>query len=613
MAVGSLLRSLGRYGEELIDTKSPTSQATKLIGGGAGGIAGGTDMFTQDMDDPTRDQGEMALRAVGGGILGAYAGPGMMRSMAVAKSGPDRLANALYYNYLSSPDTITRANLGAAGAMMMHGFESFITGDWDTANKLFGATKKAGNTWLKVLGGDKETVHKLRQKVLGSEYKFEVGEEFRDIGLGKWYTAGDLAAVEAMTDMGLTPAEAMRYTLTGSPETAMGQGLLKMQSEMLRGPGYAGKLLAATAMPFARVGVMGMEQGLRRTPILGLIPQSKKFGGPGMLSKQSLGQQASGTLAGAAGMGIEDELDPRFSQTLGTGAGPAFLPFAMGRGISRGLQREEPLGTPTSKLNTILRGAGAGLTEFNPLGFQPLGLVQNTAQEIPRRFIPAGVGDVAEAIDPAFGRVSAQGDLEQRAREGLTPRYQAEPGVGQFMARIPGLREKLPEDYMPVTPEGQPRFAQREALSAAGADENPLIRGMSRVMAPTRQQSTPPVRDMRDPDEQYLHNLGITRAAPSPRGSIAGIPFFSSADATSQMQQLRGTGADIGKQVLTSPPLKAMLAEMSESNPQLARLMAQILYQSITSGIGRATGVASTMVGLQGLDRPLLGGPRRGG
>ena len=93
---------------------------TRAIGGAAGGGA----FYASSDEDLTGD--EKLLRTLGGAALGGLALPGLTRALSVATTGPDRLTNAMYYNYLSSPDTIARANLGALGGTFTHLIEDCL-------------------------------------------------------------------------------------------------------------------------------------------------------------------------------------------------------------------------------------------------------------------------------------------------------------------------------------------------------------------------------------------------------------------------------------------------------------------------------------------------------
>lgn len=599
----------------LPDMRSAASQTLRFGGGLAGAGAGAATA------EPDATPGEQFLRGAAGAVGGGYAVPGFLRAMSVAKTGPDIMTNALYFNYLSSPDTIMRANLGAVGGVLNHAFEEALQGLWagseiaqkehfKNANDAFHGVWSGIDKYVKVLRGSKEEVEKLRRETLGKEFRFEVGEEFRDIGLGKWYTAGDIAAVEAMKKAGMPVQDAMRYTLTGTPETEAGQMVVGFQSKLLRDPGtgpaaYAKRLAMATAMPFARVGVVGAEQGLKRLPLLSPALYGK--GSPADIAK-TRAQGILGLGSGTAGYAAEEYLDPRISQTLGTLTGPAFLPFAAGRGLHRALRRD-PGG---SALRTGAAGIGGlteGISEFNPLGYQPLGILRNFESEIPRRFIPSAVSDVAEAMDPAFGRITAGSELESLARRNLIPGYQASPGVGAFMGKIPGLRESLPEQYIPVGPTGEPRFSSAEVLPGTTSPEGigPTMRGLSRTFFPSRQRSIPPVVDMSDPKERALYHMGISRQAPSPTGSLMGMTYRPTQAGASEMQRLRGLGPGIAGDVLTSAPMLRQIEQLSQSNPQLAQWLAQQMYSTITRGVGQGTGLAANLIGLQGGRGPFGG------
>ena len=594
------IKPLFRALQGLTDTRSPISTLLR-VGGGGGGAAIG---YSQD---PDAAQGEKILRGLGGAALGGLAIPGAMRGMAIGATGGDKLTNFLYYNYLSSPDTMARANLGAVGGMVVHGLELALTGRLDEAQKLLRGAREAPSVWMKAMRGDQKTVHKMRKEILGSEYRFEVGEEFRDIGLGKVYTAGDLAAVKAMKDAGLSTADAMRYTLTGTPESQFGQMIVNMGAKAGKG-NLLERALVGTAMPFARVGVMGMEQGLKRTPLAYL----KGFDDAASNRLKGV-RQLEGAGAATLGYNVDDSpgrpglpfisMDPRLAQTFGTFAGPAYLPFAMGRAAAQHVQR-----TPDAGVGSMLAGGAKGLTEFNPLGFSPLGFFTNFPNEASRRLIPAAVGDVAEAVDPAFGRVSGTQQLRQRVQEGRSPGYQGITGMGTAMSKIPGLREKLPMEYAPVGVTGEPRFKWQEGLGALGArgpDEpqglfGPTMRGLSRTMAPSRQQTIPALRNLQDPQEQMLQRLGIQGQAPSPGGNLMGFQYDPSQQGASQMQLLRGLGPRTARSLLTSTPLGLSLQQMAQTNPQMASWLAQRLYRTITSGIGQGTGIASNLIGLGG-------------
>ena len=594
----------------LMDTRSPLSLGLRFGGGGAGAYAGAQTAEPPVGDEPswvapwgTRYSSEQLLRAGGGAALGGWALPGFARSLAVAKTGKAAMVNSLYYSYLSSPDTMIRANLGAGGGMLMHGLEQAAIGNVGEAVKVLRGGRESVPTWFNVMTGKSKEVHKLRRQVLGSEYKFEVGEEWRDIGLGKVYTAGDIAAVQAMRKSGMSTREALRYTLTGTPRTKWGKDVVDFQSRLLREGGYGARLFAGTVMPFARVGVLGIEQGLQRTPIAGYFGKSLTEGTSRGLQTA---RQAIGGGAMYGGYQAEEHMDPRLSQTLGTLTGPAFMPFAMGRGIHRALQRTGPEQNIPS---AVVRGMGEGAMEFSPLGYSPMAFLGGPEAEIARRFVPSAVGDVAEAIDPAFGRVTDRASLRRRVQQGLAPPILQQPGVGVLASKIPGLREQLPVAYEPVGPEGRPRFPTRESMPGLlerveGTALEAPARGLSRVLAPSRGLATPPVQNLRDPTEAALYGMGIERQAPSARGSLLGFEYDPSEAMASQMQLLRGLGPEVARQIITSTPVMSLIRQIMENNPVMGRWLAERLYRTVTTGVGTVTGPLSNIMGLSGARLP---------
>ena len=63
------------------------------------------------------------------------------------------------------------------------------------------------------------------------------------------------------------------------------------------------------------------------------------------------------------------------------------------------------------------------LKELSPLGAQPGSIFYRAESEIPRRLIPSGMADVAEALDPEDWRETGP----QRIRERVASGRMAEP------------------------------------------------------------------------------------------------------------------------------------------------------------------------------------------
>ena len=570
----------------------------RLGGAALGGVGGAM------VGDEDTTQGQRLLNTAGGAALGGAALPGMARTLMMAQSGSDALVNGLYYSYLSSPDTIMRANLGAVGAVFVNGLEQLLSGDMTAATKTLGAVKGAGKVWVDSLRGSPEQVRQLRHSILGpgAEGRLDVPDEiFRDVGLGKLFTAGDNAGVYALKEGGMSADEAMRMTLTGTPETQLGQSIVGTQSDWLRSDNVAKRVVAATMMPFARVGVVGMEQGLKRVPGVGAM---ESLGGPGIRNlfsgtpqaRLSQARQMTGVGAAAVGTQTEDVFDPRAGLTVGTAAGPAFLPYTLGREFKRQLQRDP------SKVAALPSAIGETAMEFNPMGFHPMGILRRPAEEIPRRLIPSAVSDVAEAVDPAYGRTQGRGALTGLAARGEAPPWMSIPGAGQLTGRVPWAREALPVEYAPVDVLGRPRYDRPEVIP--GAEDSELLRGFSRTLFPSRTSALPPAQDLQDPQMRMLYDLGIRPGAPSPRVEMPGLggKIEMPAQTVGQVQRHRGQARERTAQILSQ-----MAPWLMSLPPQQRAIMASYLNNYINQVQGRATQAGSLALALSGggqLPRP---------
>ena len=381
----------------------------------------------------------------------------------------------------------------------------------------------------------------------------------------------------------------------------MGKGFVGLQSQWLRGESTPAGIAAATLAPFARVGILGVEQGLKRIPGIGMF---KGVGGPGWGSLTQLGgpktptrqaarlglaRQVTGGGAMGAGSAVEEEFDPRLSLTASTVAGPAFLPYTLGREFKRQLQR-------TTNLPAAVGGAvGEGLMEFSPLGFQPLGAIRRPLEELPRRLIPGAVSDVAEMIDPAYGRKQGRRELEILGDRGEVPRWMGEPGVGPALARLPGLRQRLPEEFPPVDVMGRPRLPSPEVVP--GAEQSPLLRGASRVMFPSRASAVPPAQDLLDPKMRQLYDLGIRPGPPDQRVTMPGLGgnIQMPAQAVGQVQAWRGAARERTAQILSQ--LAPWLMSLP---PQQRAVMAQYLNSYLNQVQGQATQAGALALALRG-------------
>ena len=229
------------------------------------------------------------------------------------------------------------------------------------------------------------------------------------------------------------------------------------------------------------------------------------------------------------------------------------------------------------------------------MGFQPLGALRRPEVELPRRLVPGAVADIAERIARAFGRKQGRGELQRLAERGEVPDWMAQPGVGATLARLPGMRGRLPEEYAPVDIFGRPRFKRPEVL--AGADQVPLIRGLSRVLTPSRVSAFPPAQNLQDPQMRQLYEMGIRPGPPSQRVQmpITGQDIRLPAGAVSQVQALRGSGRERTAQIMSQ------LAPWLMTLPPPQRMaMARYLSAMINQSQGQALQAGSLALALRG-------------
>jgi hypothetical protein len=586
----------------------------------AGGAAVGGYLGQASTDDPEEKWKRGILGAVAGGVVV----PGAVQATALGKTGADKLSNYLFYSYLSSPDTITRANLGAMGGIFNHLFEQAAIGVFARGAKgvqaqrnaieTIKALPEAGRIWKQTLLAPEKKVRQIRQSIFGSKAEFDYGmgqlgqdaqQRFRDVGLGRFFSAGDNAAVHALTRGGMPVQDAMRYTLAGMPETPMGQKVVGFTQGLLRDPSIGKRFIGATVAPFARVGVVGMEQGLKRMPGIG---QMKWTGGDQALktARQLMGTSAGvgGYLAEGGEESVIPGVDPRLTQALGTITGPAFLPFQMGRELRAAGKTESEL------LPQLQTGVGQTFREFNPMGFQPLGIFQRPLEETLRRSVPSGMRDIAEAMDPAFGRSGGLEDVQQAGMEGALPSLAGLiPGAGGVIGSIPGLRERLPERFDPVDWQGQPLYSDAavsppdflKELPFIGPGVEPGADILNKVMFPARQQFAPPAFSV-DPWQRSsltrdLASVGVEPGAPS--GKVSLHPLLGDLPATpqtaAQTQQFRGTANTLAANVL-----QQYLPLLERMPPAMRERWARWLFNRIKAPMNpimRTASMATTLAG----------------
>ena len=582
-----------------------------LVGGGLGATYGAQ----------TAEEGESPLlRGLGYGALGGVMLP--MGAGAVARGYQQAgvggaITDYTYFSFLSSPDTIARGNFGAVGgavtAALEKGLEGALTRDWekvvDGTRIIKSLVTEGPGIWGRAVKANPEEFARMYRQYMPSELardltapgRLGVEQHMGGVGVGKFFGAPDMAAVNAMTKGGFSRADAARYTLTGTPQSKVSQFFLAKQREARQKGGLL-EFMATQAAPFARVGLLGLEKGLQRTPIVGSI--ANRLMKTGATPTQQLVQQGIGAGAGWLGYKAEDwGIDPRIGLVAGPLAGPAFLPLQAGRELRRQRERGRV---------SVPELAGELFRESSPLGFQPLALGSSPPTEVPRRFIPAGVADIAAALDPAFGRERGRAGLEQAAQRGeyTGPLF---PGAGAAMARLPGLREQLPETFAPVDIFGQPRYAgEQPALPFIGralTGGGPVREALSRTMFPALESAAPPAMNQMDPLMAQLASLGIQPGAPTANVTLpgTGLPLQQTAQSAAAVQRYRGIARQLAANIVTQIPQLQQLPD----GPQ-KQYLSRLLMEDIQGRISRVLSAGTLPLSLsQGAQLPALLGGRR--
>ena len=591
----------------------PPLRSLLKVGRLAGGLGGGAyGAATAEPDESP------LLRGLGGAALGGLVLPGAIGSAArgfrrqvplpggQAGTRPGGLGEALaewtYFGFLGSPDTMARATGGALGGAMVGSMEllgeGLLKGDMELVRRsgrvlksLAGPGEDDGvRSWARYINQNPEEFNRSYQSIAPTPKGATTPEQYmRGEGfLGRFYGASDMVAIKALKAGGMSADEAARYTLTGEPVSRTGQWALKTQREGRKLGGVPG-FVATQLAPFARVGIMGLEKGLEHIPGFGSLAhksfqKTAKAAGrtlPEASLQKQITQQAIGAGAGAAGYYGRDKIDPRIGLVLGPLAGPAFIPYTAGREARLQQERGRPLTHPG--------WIGETLKETSPLGHQPASLFYNFTGEVPRRFIPSGVSDIAEAMDPAFGRERGPQAVQEAVERGdIAPLpLGMHPSMVAAQARIPGLRERLPETFMPTDVFGDPRWKSPEVFGSPGPGGEPhdILRALSRALFPSRESVMPPALNQSDPSQAIFRDLGLRPGAPSTRVNIPGlnVPLQQTPESAAAVAKHRGFARQLAANLLSQIP---QLQQMPDG-PQ-KRLLARQLFETIQGRISRA-------------------------
>lgn len=641
---------------------------------GATAIGGALGAATAEPDE------NPLLRGLGGAALGGVVGPAALGAAArgYRKGGggkigvADALSEWTYFNFLGSPDTMLRASSGGIGGALVGALEDMTEGvlrfDPELLKRsgrilkgLTGPGKDEGlRLWLRTIGQSPEDFTRAVQKLDPTLADLEPEQYMRgESMLGRFFSASDMVANKALQAGGRAPRESARYTLTGQGKTPLVRSILEKQKEWREG-GMGSRLFASQMMPFARVALLSGEKALEHTPLLGtgmhrlyrrldeepilkniekLRDQLADVVGPRgggyeerineKLAKELEAlakiradhpsalrqgiQQGLGVGAYLGGKEAEQRIDPRIAAVFAPIAGPAYIPFRLGQEMTRASQRDED----PSMWDVV----GETLKDVSPLGHRPTAILESPQAEFARRLIPSGAADIAEAIDPAFTRAAGPVDVRQAVERGeiSMPLLGLSPAAVAATARIPWLREQLPEEFAPTDIFGDPRYKWDDALTGVKAavfgdpgpasERNDILRGISRSVFPSRATLAPPVLNQLDPDQAIFRELGLSPGAPSTRVNLPGlgVPLQHTAQSAAAVARHRGLARQMTARILSNMPAIQNMAE-GPRKQLLVRRIAELVQSRLSQALSAGTLPIALSQGAQlpgWLQRPL--------
>jgi hypothetical protein len=221
--------------------------------------------------------------------------------------------------------------------------------------------------------------------------------------------------------------------------------------------------------------------------------------GMGLKENESLRKFVIGAGAAGLGAGIAKVASPELDAWSQAAGGPNAMLTAFGQHAARGGDRGQEGGTIMQKM----------------WGEFPL-IAENVSVNPLERMIPSGVRDIAQAMDPAFNREKGFGTVaDASVREGGDPSFLARTGRALMagpQARIPGLREGLPERPNPVDNAGNLKFPERRgfALDITLRNFTSPVKILDAVTLPKIMVGNPTINPPdypNDPTGQYLQNL----------------------------------------------------------------------------------------------------------
>jgi len=227
-----------------------------------------------------------------------------------------------YFSMLARPGSIARASGGALSGTAIAAMTQAARGD------ISGSARILGHLLVR---SPVEYLRALRSPASIARPVIEQGRVPASGGLlslpTRLISAADHAAVNAMKAGGIETEEALRYTLSGEPTSAIGRDFFHALNNH-----FLGRLVS----PFSRVSIVGAERGLEFSP-LGPVFRTRIRSAPGVapLSRgESIARAAVGTaisvpiggISGVVAGAIHDEkAATRLRRNVAAFTGPAAL------------------------------------------------------------------------------------------------------------------------------------------------------------------------------------------------------------------------------------------------------------------------------------------------
>lgn len=352
------------------------------------GLAGGGALAGSLIDKKNRGRGAVAGLALGAGV------PALLRN-------PDIMEKLRYFSLLSSPATQAKNVLGNVGAVGSRAAELALTGNAGKAGRVL---KEAFSP---------QTIESAREsftRPVTTEGRW--GTTSGVLGIpGRVMGAMDEATQGALRRAGEDPETAKLIAYNAEPRSQFGQGVTSFHGR--------GGPLARAVVPFARTATNLLERGVERIPGVGYLPAVRKM--QNATFGEATARQALGALAGLVGYNVGGE-DPYAAAA----AGPYALPFAVGAGIRKTVNRKG-VQTPSD----VIKGGVESVANAVPLprdayAYDPGKIL---AQYVPNALSllsqrpPAGFDTSGSMLNPALAKIPGLNEALLRHKKIPKPRY----------------------------------------------------------------------------------------------------------------------------------------------------------------------------------------------